>query len=196
MANTEQEVGNQFLALVENQREDVVNALITANIDVDEDISSSKLLSVISRLVTRLQDANDTNSKKAILNISKLIVSNQSNFSSFYNATESNVNRGEMDRAQENAENEKDEAPKRDRFGNILSKENLDKAIGVGNILIGWWNKRKDKNNEPDNNDNDNDNNNNNNRPTSGMSTTKIVALSFVGVLLIGGIIVAVKMSK
>jgi hypothetical protein len=196
MANTEQEVGNQFLALVENQREDVVNALIRANIDVDEDISSSKLLSVISRLVTRLQDANDTNSKKAILNISKLIVSNQSNFSSFYNATESNVNRGEMDRAQENAENEKDEAPKRDRFGNILSKENLDKAIGVGNILIGWWNKRKDKNNEPDNNDNDNDNNNNNNRPTSGMSTTKIVALSFVGVLLIGGIIVAVKMSK
>ena len=146
MANTEQEVGNQFLALVENQREDVVNALITANIDVDEDISSSKLLSVISRLVARIQDANDTNSKNAILNISKLIVSNQSSFSSFYNATESNVNRGEMDRAQENAENEKDEAPKRDRFGNILSKENLDKAISVGNILIGWWNSKKDKN--------------------------------------------------
>ena len=80
MANTEQEVGNQFLALVENQREDVVNALITANIDVDEDISSSKLLSVISRLVARIQDANDTNSKNAILNISKLIVSNQSSF--------------------------------------------------------------------------------------------------------------------
>ena len=103
-----------------------------------------------------------------------------------------------MDRAQENAENEKDEAPKRDRFGNILSKENLDKAISVGNILIGWWNSKKDKNSEPDNTNSggSSNNNNNNNRPPSGMSTTKIVALSFVGVLLIGGIIVAVKMSK
>lgn len=198
MANTEQEVGNQFLALVENQREDVVNALITANIDVDEDISSSKLLSVISRLVARIQDANDTNSKNAILNISKLIVSNQSSFSSFYNATEGNVNRDDMNRLRDNAEDVKDEAPKRDRFGNILSKENLDKAIGVGNILIGWWNSRKDKNSEPDNTNSggSSNNNNNNNRPPSGMSTTKIVALSFVGVLLIGGIIVAVKMSK
>tara|TARA_R110002072_G_scaffold1182_4_gene9792 strand:+ start:2403 stop:2999 length:597 start_codon:yes stop_codon:yes gene_type:complete len=198
MANTEQEVGNQFLALVENQREDVVNALITANIDVDEDISSSKLLSVISRLVARIQDANDTNSKNAILNISKLIVSNQSSFSSFYNATEGNVNRDDMDRLRDNAEDVKDEAPKRDRFGNILSKENLDKAISVGNILIGWWNSKKDKNSEPDNTNSggSSNNNNNNNRPPSGMSTTKIVALSFVGVLLIGGIIVAVKMSK
>ena len=196
MKNTEQEIGNQFLSLINNQREDVVNALIRADIDVDTDITSTKLFSLVKSLVMRYQDLDDINSKNAILNISKLIVSNQSSFSSFYNATESNVNRGEMDRAQENAENEKDEAPKRDRFGNILSKENLDKAVGVGNILIGWWNSRKDKNNEPDNNDNDNDNNNNNNRPTSGMSTTKIVALSFVGVLLIGGIIVAVKMSK
>lgn len=193
MANTEQEIGNQFLALVENQREDVVNALIRANIDVDEDISSSKLLSVISRLVTRLQDANDTNSKKAILNISKLIVSNQSSFSSFYNATNSG---GRPDNPITMNVNSSDDEPKRDRFGNILNKENLDKAVNVGNLLLGWWNSRKDKNNEPDNNNNNNPPPNNNNRPTSGMSTAKIVALSFVGVLLIGGVIVAVKMSK
>lgn len=203
MKNTEQEIGNQFLSLINNQREDVVNALIRADIDVDTNITSTKLFSLVKSLVMRYQDLDDIKSKNAILNISKLIVSNQSSFSSFYNATNSG---GRPNNPITMNVNSSDDEPKRDRFGNVLSKENLDKAVKVGNVLLDWWNSRKDKNSEPDNtnsggssnnnNNNPNNGNNNNNRPSSGMSTTKIIALSFVGVLLIGGVIVAVKMSR
>lgn len=195
MANREQKIGNQFLSLVKNKKDEVIDALLMANIDVDEDISSSKLLNVINGVFRAYDEKNDTNSKNAILNISQLIANENSMFSSFYNATEGGSRPDLPTTINQNNGGDGNEEPTRDRNGKIINKENINKALEVGNALLNWWSSRKK----------DTENNDTVVNPTipspqtgssSGISTGKIIALSFVGVLLIGGIIVAVKMSK
>ncbi len=195
MANREQKIGNQFLSLVKNKKDEVIDALLMANIDVDEDVSSSKLLNVINGVFRAYDEKNDTNSKNAILNISQLIANENSMFSSFYNATEGGSRPDLPTTINQNNGGDGNEEPTRDRNGKIINEKNINKALEVGNALLKWWGSRKK----------DTENNDTNVKPTapapmtsssSRISTGKIVALSFVGVLLIGGIIVAVKMSK
>jgi|SaaInlV_125m_DNA_1040241.scaffolds.fasta_scaffold00493_22 hypothetical protein len=195
MVNREEQIGNQFLSLVKNKKDEVIDALLMANIDVDEEVSSSKLLNVINGVFRAYDEKNDTNSKNAILNISQLIANQSSMFSSFYNATEGGSRPDLPTTIVQNNSGDGNEEPTRDRSGNIINEKNINKALEVGNALLKWWGSRGK----------DTENNDTNDKPTlpepikgssSGISTGKIIALSFVGLLLIGGIVVAVKMSK
>lgn len=189
MKNNEQEVGNQFLWLLENRKDEVVNALESANIDIDEDISPSKLMSVIRVLHRKIVDIDDKNSKNAILNISQLIAEKDSMFSGFY--SNAIASRPDID----NIRDEIVEDSGKSRGGR---KINYEKVAEVGNVLIGWLGKFGDRNNNNDNNTNSPNNGNSlpPTPPTRGISTGKIIAFSVLGLVLIGATVFAVKTFK
>ena len=186
MKNNEQEIGNQFLWLLENRKDEVVNALESANIDIDEDISSSKLMSVIRVLHRKIVDIDDENSKNAILNISQLIAEKDSMFSGFY--SNAIANRPDID----NIRDEIVEDSGKSRGGRKINYENV---ANVGNVLIGWLGKLGNRNNtnvpSPIN-----PNILPPTPPTRGISTGKIIAFSVLGLVLIGATVFAVKTFK
>lgn len=180
----EQLVANQFVWVLQNKREELINNLQSVGIQVDDDITPLKLKNLIGQLIRRYNDTKDPVSKKAIYVVSSMI-SNESNFfSQFFSNAIPDEEFPDFDEEKEKLQANPWETKK--------PKFSLDSAINIGNALIGAFRSGKVNNDAVSNVSN---------KPTkqprkSGFGTTKIIAISVAGLMVLGVGIFAFKMFK
>ena len=176
--NKEQLVANQFIYLLHNKKDSLVNAFNNAGLEVDEDVSTLALKNLLKREVAKYKDSQNQISKKLIFNISSLLASNKNMYSSFY----------DEDFDDDEEEEELEELPfdtskygEKPKKGGFLQGLKLDKILDFGNALIGAF--TNDRVSDEDAKTPPIDTNNN----KKGVSTGKIIAIS-VSILAVTGI--------
>ena len=176
--NKEQLVANQFIYLLHNKKDSLVNAFNNAGLEVDEDVSTLALKNLLKREVAKYKDSQNQISKKLIFNISSLLASNKNMYSSFY----------DEDFDDDEEEEELEELPfdtskygEKPKKGGFLQGLKLDKILDFGNALIGAI--TNDRVSDEDAKTPPIDTNNN----KKGVSTGKIIAIS-VSILAVTGI--------
>ena len=176
--NKEQLVANQFIYLLHNKKDSLVNAFNNAGLEVDEGVSTLALKNLLKREVAKYKDSQNQISKKLIFNISSLLASNKNMYSSFY----------DEDFDDDEEEEELEELPfdtskygEKPKKGGFLQGLKLDKILDFGNALIGAF--TNDRVSDEDAKTPPIDTNNN----KKGVSTGKIIAIS-VSILAVTGI--------
>ena len=182
--NKEQDVANQFIWLVENKKNTLVDAIQSAGVDIDDDISPTKIVSVVKKSVDLYNDSNDATSKKVIFNVSKVISADNSMFSnavSFEDREAGVTFNDKINSPSASATSEK----------KWWEKINVDNVLKIGNSLIGAFNQGRVNQPQPQPQPQ---------LPSSqartGISTGKIIGFSVLGVVVIGIGVVVYRMYK
>tara|TARA_Y100000592_G_scaffold101114_1_gene185617 strand:+ start:12000 stop:12590 length:591 start_codon:yes stop_codon:yes gene_type:complete len=180
--NKEQLVANQFIWVLHNQTEDLINAFNDAGIDVDEDIDTLQLKQLLEREIAKYKDSKNEKSKKLIFNVSSLIASNGDMYSAFFGEDDEDFGDDEEE------DEELEELPfdtskygEEKKKGGYLQKINFNKIIDFGNALIGAFTNSRVSNEEATRPPSGRDN------QRRGVSTGKIIAIS-VTLLAVTGI--------
>ena len=179
--NKEQAVANQFIWLLQNEKESVIKALKQAGIDVNKDASPIKIKEIVSNAVDKYNNSRDEVSKNAIFNISQLI-SKMEVTSSFNEPDEDEF-------LDEDSDEELEEYSWEKKKGGFWSSIKLDDVLKVGNALIGAFGSGRIDNdavNQPMPQT----------PPRRGVSTGKIIGFSLLGLILIGSGVVVYRMYK
>ena len=169
MQNKEQDIANEFMYMLANKKSKVVNAIQNAGVDIDDNISPSKIITLMRKYVYQYSNENDEIAKKVIFNVSEAIASENSMFS---NA----VNDGKK----------------------WYQKISVDNVLKVGNSLVSAFNNRRIPNKpsptkppqipyrpNPNPSPNPNPNYENSQNSSSSISTGKIIGFSVLGLALI-----------
>ena len=181
--NKEQKVANQFIWLLHNEKENLIDAFNNAEIEVDEDIDTLQLKKLLEREIAKYNDSENEKSKKLIFNVSSLIASNK-----LSDKTYSNALRVEEEDFDDWDEEEEDEPLEELDLGSKTKDKpkwwtsvKLDDILKIGNSLIGAFRSGRvtdeDAQRPPSGNDNQ----------RRGVSTGKIIAIS-VTLLAVTGI--------
>jgi hypothetical protein len=188
--NKEQAVANQFIWLLQNEKESVIKALKQAGIDVNKDASPIKIKEIVSKAVDKYNNARDEVSKNAIFNISQLI-SKMEVTSSFNEPDEDEFLDEDSNEEIEDLPFDTSKYGKYDyrREPKWYEKFKLDDVLKVGNALIGAFGSGRIDNdavNQPMPQT----------PPRRGVSTGKIIGFSLLGLILIGSGVVVYRMYK
>jgi hypothetical protein len=179
--NKEQSVANQFIWLLHNKKEDLIDAFNNADIEVDEDVDTLKLKKLLEREIAKYNDSANEKSKKLIFNVSSLISSNKLNDAIYSNATRfEEEDFGDWDDEEDEPLDDLDFDTKKYEQ-KWWQKAKLDDVLKIGNLLIdafkGGRVSDEDATRPPSGNDNQ----------RRGVSTGKIIAIS-VTLLAVTGI--------
>jgi hypothetical protein len=179
--NKEQKVANQFIWLLHNKKDDLIDAFNNAEIEVDEEIDTLQLKKNLQREIAKYNDSGNEKSKKLIFNVSSLIASNKLNDAIYSNATRfEDEDFGDWDDEEDEPLDDLDFDTKKYE-PKWWQKAKLDDVLKIGNLLIDAFKGGRVSDEDADKPPSGNDN------QRRGVSTGKIIAIS-VTLLAVTGI--------